>query len=362
MQRELTNIDIFFIAKQMETELVSNSARLDQFYDLDEAAVFRFKTKEGKKDLVFLAPKYLFLRESEKTEAEASPFASSVKNLLLNRIIKNIRQLNNDRILELEFENGSIILECTKKGNVILVSEGKIKNVRFRAEEKERVLEIGKEYLPPRNEKKEVKKEHVAQTLKKPDLQNEKIVVAITRNIAFPAFYLNKIFDSEGWDPKKKVSEIGDPEVERIASRIEEFNANLLQMKVKQIIKDNEVFLADDRLMEKSKDWKETSLFMELAEAYKSEIMSSKEKERGKRMRQLLDRLRHQEERMKALEIQIKEEKEKGEWILKHSYEITQLINEYKRIKSGKNKDELERFLKENNLELVKNGIKMKIE
>ncbi|MEM3369519.1 MAG: NFACT family protein [Candidatus Micrarchaeia archaeon] len=359
-ERELTNIDIFFITKEMERELVQNHARLDQFYDLDEIAIFRFKTKEGKKELVFSPPRYIFLRDSEKTEIEPSPFASSVKNLLLNRIIKNIRQLNNDRIVELEFENGSIILECTKKGNVILVSEGKIKNTKFKIEEKERMLEIGKEYLTPRSEKKEVKKEQIVQTLKKPELQNEKFVVAITRNFSFPAFYLNKIFDSEGWDPKKKVAELSNTEIERVASRIEEFNTNLINMKVKPIVKDKEVFLADDKLMEKNKDWKETSLFKELAEVYTFEIISKKEKEKGKKMKQLLDRLRHQEERMKALEIQIKEEKERGEWILTHSYEIMQLINEYKRIKGGKNKEELEKFLKENNLELVKNGIKIK--
>ncbi|MEM4133983.1 MAG: NFACT family protein [Candidatus Micrarchaeia archaeon] len=361
-QRELTNLDILFIIKKIQKELVQNHARLDHFYDLDTKFIFRFKLKEGKKDLVFLPPRYLFLRDREKIESEPTPFAISVKNLLANKIIKDIRQLNNDRIIELEFENGSIILECTKKGNLILISEGKIKNIKFKIEEKERILETGKEYSTPKNEKREVKKEQIIQILKMQELQNEKIVVAISRNIQFPAFYLNKIFESEGWDPKKKIMEFNDYEKERIAYRIEEFYYNLLDNKIKPILKDDELFLVDERLMGKIENYKEIDLFKAFEEAYDFEMTSLQDIEKTKRINRLLNRLKHQEERVKQLEIQIKEEKEKGEWIIKHAYEITELIKKYKDIKSRKDKSEMEKFLKENGLEIVKNGIKIKVD
>ncbi|MEM3408345.1 MAG: hypothetical protein QXF07_01130 [Candidatus Micrarchaeia archaeon] len=362
LQRELTNLDILFIINKLEKELVRNHARLDQFYDLDTKFIFRFKLKEGKKDLIFLPPRYLFLRDGKKIESELTPFAISIKNLLLNKIIKDIRQLNNDRIIELEFENGSIIFECTKKGNLILISEGKIKNIKFKIEEKERILEIGKEYFAPKNEKKEVKKEQIIQILKKPELQNEKIVVAISRNIQFPAFYLNKIFESEGLEPKKKIVEFNDDEKEKIAHRIEEFYYNLLNNKIKSILKNDEVFLVDERLIGKIENYKEVDLFKALEESYDSEMTSLQEIEKTKRINRLLNRLKHQEERLKELEIQIKEEKEKGEWIIRHADEITELIKKYKEVKSRKDKTEMEKFLKENRLEIVKNGIKIKVD
>ncbi|MCX8202454.1 MAG: NFACT family protein [Candidatus Micrarchaeota archaeon] len=359
-QRELTNLDILWIAKDMERELVQNQARLDQFYDLGERIIIKFKTKIGKKDVVFFPPEYLFLRESEKTEAENTPFASSVKNLLLNRLLKSVKQLNNDRIIELEFDSASLILECTKKGNVILISEGKIKNLKSRIAERDRALEIGAVYAPPKNEKKGVKFETILEALNDKEMQNEKIVVAITKRVSFPAFYVNKIFESEGLDPKKKVSELKDDKRKEIAKRIDGFYKDVTESNAKPISYQNEVFLADEQMLRRLSGWKETSMSNELLQSYTKKENLAKEKEKGKRMEKLLDRLKHQEERMKNLESQIEEEKRKGEWIIQHGHEVTKIIEQYKEIRKKGNKQEMEEFLKKNNLELTKDGIKIK--
>ncbi|MCS7109518.1 MAG: NFACT family protein, partial [Candidatus Micrarchaeota archaeon] len=303
----------------------------------------------------------LFVRDSEKTEAESTPFASSIKNMIMNRILRKIRQINNDRILELEFDDASLILECTKKGNVVLLSEGKIKSIKEKITEKERNLDIGFDYVPPKNEKKETNKEEIMKILNQKEMQDEKVVVAITRNISFPAFYLNKILELEGIDPKKRINDLKEDEKEIIAERMEKFCLNLINFKVRPILIGEEAILADEAMIAKIKPIKEIKFSEYFANSYREKNKKIYEFEKEKRIEKLMERLRHQEERKIILQKQIDEEREKGEWIIKHAYEITQILEEYSELKKKGDKEEMGQFLKRNNLELTKDGIKINV-
>jgi len=396
IKRELTNIDYLYLCSEIHQQVINTNGRLDQFYLYGENSdrfIFRFRTKEGKKDLVFNPPEFLFIRQSEQVEmqTQTSPFVSMLKSRFSNYILKGVEQLQNDRIIRLRFENGSIVLEGMRDFNILILDENE--NIINSYKKNERIT-IGEKYSPPKSAKQEISKENILQAMK----EDEKIVVAITRKVALPAFYVNEVLASEGIDPKARTSGINDEMKKWIAERLEEFHMNLkkhLELSLEKAKQENEqgretekeekkterivmpvliegrYMISDKRMIEKIKERKENkeseiAVLNSLSEIqeriYHQKEMQEIEKEKGKRMNKLAERLRHQEEREKELIQEINQEQEKGNWIMQNANHVNEIIKRYKEIKIRGKKEELEKFLKENNLEMTKNGIKMKIE
>ena len=360
--RELTNIDVSIILREITGRLIANQARLDQFYQLDDSHfVFRFKTKEGKKDLVFNPPRFVFLRDSEKAEGQMNPFVSVLKNSFLNRILKSASQIRDDRIISLEFEGGSVILELMRKGNAIVVKDGKIAALDENEKIKERPLELNGEYSPPPSQKKEAKKQNVIESLK----GGEKLVVAITRNVAVPALYVNELLEELGFDPKSDPSAMKQQEAELIGERIEEFASNVKEGKAQIVIFKSKYLAADKKLAERIACKEECKTFGSLSEVlsslYASEAFGQIKKTREKKIVKLMSRLEHQEARAKQAEAEIDEEKRKGEWIISNMEKVNQLVQEYKNIKASNDKSALEGFLKKNKAAIIKNGIQLDV-
>lgn len=360
--RELTNIDASVILREIRSQLVEKQARLDQFYQLEDSNfVFRFKTKDGKKDLVFNPPRFLFMRESEKAEGQMNPFVSVLKNSFLNRILKSAEQIQDDRIVSLEFEGGSVILELMRKGNVIVIKEGKIAALNENEKIKERALELGGEYSPPPSQKRKVTRQNVIDSIE----GGEKLVVAITRKIAVPALYVNELLEGMGLDPKADCASLDKKEIETVGERIEKFVSNIkegktdaIEFKSKYLAADNEL---GEQLAGKGECKKLGSLSEVLSSLYNSEAFGQIKKTREKKIVKLLSRLEHQEARARQAEEEIDEEKRKGEWIISNMEDVNNLVQEYKRIRASKDANALEEFLKKNKATVTKHGIRLDV-
>ncbi len=126
---QLTSIDLFFLAKELNREL--NSARIDKIYQISER-ILRIKIHiptKGSKDLI-IAPNYLCITRYGRTSPEQpSSFAMQLRKHLSGGIIRNIQQHNFDRILEFEIENKDskfiFIAEFFSNGNIILCDENR---------------------------------------------------------------------------------------------------------------------------------------------------------------------------------------------------------------------------------------------
>jgi len=384
-KREMTNIDYLYLCSEIVKQIIKTNGRLDQFYIYGENSdkfVLRFRTKEGKKDIVFNPPEFLFLRQSEQIKTPAqSPFGSALKSTFSNYILRDVEQLQNDRIIRLKFENGQIVLEGMRNFNIIILDRNEVVINSYKKNDER--IKIGDKYCPPKTEKKEINKENILEAMK----DEEKIVVAITRNVALPAFYVNELLINEDIDPKSKTTEIKEENKQAIANRLYEFYKNLKleieqnleelknnkiqtdkEKKILPVLIEGKYLIADQKLIEKYKQKKESEIIVlsslsEIQEKiYRIREMQEIKKENEKRINKLLDRLKHQEEREKELIQEINKEKEKGNWIMQNAHYVDEIIRKYKEIKMKGGKEELEKFLKENNLELTKDGIKIKIE
>ncbi len=152
---ELTAIDIKNLVLELENLKGGKIQKVYQtkVYDL----ILDFYTK--------MLPRFFYLKlpstiifKNEKVVMPSFPLslAKRLRSHLNNARIKNVEQINNDRIIKFFLEGKkqeySLILELFSKGNIILLNKNEKIIVILRQETfKDRILKPGKVYVPPKN-------------------------------------------------------------------------------------------------------------------------------------------------------------------------------------------------------------------
>lgn len=357
--RELTNLEVTVLLQEL---LPLVGARLERVYQTSKTEFsFKFKNNKEKQDVTVALPYAIMLTEKPKQETvEQSNLLILLRKNIENKILSKIEQRNFDRILVFYFGEIKVIIELFNKGNLILTdNEDKIIAIQRIDETKERSLKIGSRYTSPKLNKLNPTISSVRDVLNK-DWKNEKIIVVVTRNVNFPALYMNELLRSRGIDPKTQFGALTEKEKEIIASEIHEFVKNIAE-KMKVIMRPDGSYLLTDR--DPAIDDKIfPSLSMLLSEVYSKSKDEEKRTTSGLAIEKVRRKLKNQEDRLTQLLKQSEEEKAKGEWIKAHVHEIEEIIKEYKRIKKEGKKEELDSFLIKYKAKVGKHGIELEID
>jgi predicted ribosome quality control (RQC) complex YloA/Tae2 family protein len=354
--RELTNLDVAVLLQEL---LPLVGSRLEKTYQTSQTEfVFRFKGKDGKRDVTIFLPYAVMLTDRAPQEgAEQTNLVLFLRKHLENKVLAGIEQMNFDRILVFDFGESKIVIELFRKGNLILTdASGKILALQRVEGAKDRIIRNGAVYAAPKMKKAEPTIDAVRDVLAK-DWKDEKAIVVITRNINVPAFYMNELLNARNIDPKTQFDKLTPKEKEIIASEIHEFVRELTE-KMKVVLRTDGTYLLTE--LDPGIDDKVYPSFSALlAELHASGKKEAKKVASGSAAEKARKKLKHQEDRLAQLLKEVDEEKTKGEWIKSHVHEVEELIKEYKIIKKGGNKDELESFLKKHKATVGKNGIEI---
>ncbi|VVB73485.1 Uncharacterised protein [uncultured archaeon] len=363
--RELTNIDVAILLQEL---LPLVGARLEKAYQTSQTEfVFRFKGKavkteeeqtRARQDVTIVLPYAVMLTEKAPQEgAEQTNLVLFLRKHLENKVLTGIEQMNFDRILAFDFGEARVIVELFRKGNLILTdATGKILAVQRVEEGKGRNIKNGATYSAPEMRKAEPTMDAVRDVLAK-DWKDEKAIVVITRNINVPALYMNELLSARGIDQKTPFDRLTAKEKETVSSEIHDFVREMTE-KLKVVLRTDGTYMLSER--DPTIDDKVfPSLSALLAELHASGKKAAKKAASGSVADKARKKLKHQEDRVEQLNKEVGEEKAKGEWIKAHVHEVEDLIKEYKRIKKGGNKDELESFLKKHNATVGKGGIEI---
>jgi len=153
MKDKLSSIDYKFLLSELS--LLINS-RLGKISQQDSTWLLEFYvTSKGKKFLKISLGKYLCLT-SQKLEPSESNFCQYLRKHLANARLKNITQIDSERIIKLELETKessyNLLFEILSKGNIILCSED---NIIIKALEnqsfKDRQIRQGIKYVYPKS-------------------------------------------------------------------------------------------------------------------------------------------------------------------------------------------------------------------
>jgi predicted ribosome quality control (RQC) complex YloA/Tae2 family protein len=145
----LSAIEIMFFMKELKD---LEGSKLDKVYNKGmEIYLQLHKPGKGKIFLKIIPGKVIFVTKLKESVEEPSHFSMSLRKYLGRQIIRKMRQVGFERIIEINFDKHKLIIELFSKGNIVLVDENNIIiNCLSNQKWKDRILKVKEEYkLPP---------------------------------------------------------------------------------------------------------------------------------------------------------------------------------------------------------------------
>ncbi len=117
MRKEMSSLDLFFLQKEFDRIV---GGRIEKIYQSDRIIQIDVYSKKGKVSLYF-EPGKLFLSEYKRQfPMEPEHFCNFLRKHLIGAKIKDARQYDFERIVEIETDDNILVLELFSKGNAIL--------------------------------------------------------------------------------------------------------------------------------------------------------------------------------------------------------------------------------------------------
>ncbi len=110
---------------------------------------FLFKIYRGETRPLYVNLRGWIYFEEKETPLEPSMFVMFLRKRFSGKKIKNVYQLNFDRIVVFETDGHTLILELFGDGNIIVVKDGIIERAYLEREWRHRAIRKGIEYVPP---------------------------------------------------------------------------------------------------------------------------------------------------------------------------------------------------------------------
>jgi len=238
MKTQLTNIDVFALAKELNDELCDGF--IDNIYEVKDLLILKIRTKERKKILVIKKDSRINLTNyNYPVPKYPSQYCISLRKFLKNRRILGVYQYNLDRILIIELSNQNMsswkfIIELFAKGNYILLNEENLVMVAKKYKKfKERVILAKKEYKFPLSRGLNLFSLDIKALSKIIKDSNDEIVRIIARNINIAGLYSEEICNLAKLDKKKVSDTLSEKEIKEIYNALIIFANKLNTEKLK---------------------------------------------------------------------------------------------------------------------------------
>lgn len=219
MKKELTSIEIRFLVKELQ-ELIS--AKIDQIYQptKQELLLQLHLPSKGKKFLKINLPAFIYLTtKKQDMPKQVSDFVTFFREKINNARIREIAQIQNERIIEIKLEknkNYSLIIELFSKGNIILCQNENILFALFAQKWKNRLIKQGQKYIAPINKYNLFSRESLSKAIKNSEETISKILAVQLR---IGKIYAEELCFCVGIDKLSK--NISKNEIEKLYSEIQ---------------------------------------------------------------------------------------------------------------------------------------------
>ncbi len=218
--QQLSNLDCFYLAKELNGSLAGSF--FENFYDYG-GGVFRIRF--SKKSMLVDLRGYAFEANDNSFPVppqQPSSFAMLLRKLLSSAKVEAVRQLDFERILEIDFSSKAhgrlfVIIELFgKQGNLLLLdAERNILMPFAKASYAARSIERGAKYVMPPSDKK-----HALEIDAKDFAGKGKVVSFLSKQTSLAPFYLEEACARAGIPFEKDVSQLNEDEIRKIQSAI----------------------------------------------------------------------------------------------------------------------------------------------
>lgn len=314
--RELAALEYSYIIKEMQK---LHGKHFGNIYTL---AGGKYRLKIGNENImVEPGVRMHFTKYIEETETPDG-FAQKVKKELKNSRLLEITQVNDDRIIEMRFENASLIFEMFGKGNVILVEEEKTVAALHYRKWAGREITRGKKYTPPPS--------NIRKTLA--EVLSDRYIIHSLMRLPLGKEYAKELLVRCCIEERKP----GDELTEEEKLCLEKETERMLREAKPRVYLDNQGKTTEFGLSVFG--WAaehKTKEFPTLNEAVDEFYFHQKEEE-SPQVGRIRKRLEKQEERMEELMQKEGECRKKGDFIYEKEISIAQLLEELRNIKLEK--------------------------
>ena len=151
MKKELSSLDLKYLVKELS---ILNNAKVNKLYQYKSELLLDLHVpSKGKYFLKVFLPNLMYITEEKRDYTSPSGFCMFLRKSLMNARLRNVSQIESERIIDIEFEKEKVfhlIIELFSKGNIILCrSDYKILGCLSVQKWSTREIKKGNNYLHP---------------------------------------------------------------------------------------------------------------------------------------------------------------------------------------------------------------------
>ena len=337
MKTQLSSLELHYLVKELQYLV---NGRIDQIYQPSKKElILQFHIPQvGKKILKLMVPNLLYVAGTKEFTENPPGFCMLLRKYIANARLRQFRQLESERIVELMFETKQarfrLIIELFSKGNIIFTKEDyTIINPLEQQSWKDREVKKGVKYKHP-------KKDYDLFSIKKDELKKlinestrDSIVKTLAVNLGLGGIYAEELLIQSKIDKAK--SRLDDDEISLLFGNI----TKLINRKIEPFIirKDKDIvdIVPFDLIYYKSYDKEPKKSYSEAFDVLSSLKLDEATIRYNKKLETLKLIIADQEATIKRLDNEREVNNKKGEQI----YEKYQLIdNILKELKKAREK------------------------
>lgn len=148
--RAFSTVDLFFMVKELQILI---GGRIEKVYQTGNNVYISIYVSTKGKKLLRILPDKLWITKHKPEFNDLPDFAECLRRFLNNARIKEIIQIDSERIIKITTEKADsscfLYFEFFGKGNIILEKDNKIKAALTEKKWKDRTIRRGLEYQPP---------------------------------------------------------------------------------------------------------------------------------------------------------------------------------------------------------------------
>ena len=352
MKKELSNVEIKYLVDEFQQ---LKDSKVEKVYQPDKKdLLFSFHVPRiGKKMLRIILPGFIWLTETKPDMPEKiHGFCSFLRKYLTNARLREIKQIESERIIQLDFETKeekyALIIELFGKGNIILCKDKKIIQPLSIQKWKDRIIKKGEEYTFPSKEHNPFKISF-AKFKKLIEDSKETMSKTLAVQLGIGGTYAEEVCLRTGI--RKTTKKITAQEIKKM----HEMLLSLLKQKIEPavVFENNEILdivpfkleLYAEKRQEPFKNYSKALDSILSKDIGKEELKEVSDKF-GKKIGKIETRLKLQKENLEKQKKQAKEFQEKGEKIYEKYQELQTLLSEINKMRKTMSWKEIKEKLK----------------
>lgn len=242
--KQISSIELMHLLKELE---FLKDSRIDQIYQPEKNTfLFQFYvSSRGKKILKLILPNILFLTEYKEETETPKDYCIFLRKHIGNARLKEIRQLESERILEFSFETKEkkyyLIAELFSKGNLILCDENHVIINPLEIQKwKDRTIRKGEKYNYPKKKINflDIDEKKIKEFFK--DTERDKLVTLLATDLGLGGTYSEEVCFLAETDKNKIPKDISEKEIKQIINSINKIIVKKNNPRI--IYKENQVF------------------------------------------------------------------------------------------------------------------------